>query len=334
MQDRVLAADSKAALAPTDAGYDRRVGLAGPKGRIWLTDFEFGPEGVLIRKTGWRAPYSLSNFLSVRSWLLYFFSVLCARSEPGPPIALCFAPERARPWYLIWPVTRLAGARIVADAHAADVVMHFEDATFGDTTAPLAGASTRYLNFGCRDVSKTAVARAFEAAFGYPLALDPRTHQGDAVEKCELNGAHDGRVVPCPREPVAGRVYQHVIDNGAANPDLVEDFRTPTIGGKPVCVFIKRRRLSERFANANTEVELKGPEECFSADEIARIGDFCARMGLDWGGLDILRDRKDGRLYIVDANKTDMGPPTALPLRDKMIATRAMAKVFRALVGR
>ena len=40
----------------------------------------------------------------------------------------------------------------------------------------------------------------------------------------------------------------------------------------------------------------------------------------------ILRDRADGRLYIVDANKTDMGPPIALPIPPKLMAVRMIAE--------
>jgi hypothetical protein len=55
-------------------------------------------------------------------------------------------------------------------------------------------------------------------------------------------------------------------------------------------------------------------------------------MRLDWGGLDVLRDRTDGRLYVVDVNKTDMGPPIAMKLRDKITVTRRLAAAFRDLV--
>ena len=66
----------------------------------------------------------------------------------------------------------------------------------------------------------------------------------------------------------------------------------------------------------------------FSADELAMIARFNARMGLDWGGLDILRDRADGRIYIVDVNKTDLGPVIALSWSDK---ARCMGRLGRAL---
>ena len=54
-------------------------------------------------------------------------------------------------------------------------------------------------------------------------------------------------------------------------------------------------------------------------------------MCLDWGGLDILRD-KDGRIYVVDVNKTDMGPPITLPLGDKLKATGLLADAFLRLI--
>ena len=46
------------------------------------------------------------------------------------------------------------------------------------------------------------------------------------------------------------------------------------------------------------------------------------------GGLDILRDRQDGQIYIVDVNKTDLGPLIALSWVDKI---RSMTRLGRAL---
>lgn len=61
---------------------------------------------------------------------------------------------------------------------------------------------------------------------------------------------------------------------------------------------------------------------------------FTEKLGLDWGGLDVLRDLDDGRIYIVDANKTDMGPPLALPLREKLRATHMLASALDAHIQR
>lgn len=301
-------------------------------GRVWLKDFEFGLTGLTVRKTGARVPYSPSVIKQVYAWFAYFFTAQTI--EPATPhFTISFAPERARPWYLIWAVARAAGAKYTKDVAQADVVMHFEDATYSPNDPPRVKPGAKVVNFGARDVSKSNVARASAVAFGRPLALDPRTHVGAAVEKSEINAAHDGRVVQCPMTPVPGKVYQRVIDNRAASDiNLVEDLRTCTVNGRPVCVFIKRRQVTKRFLNTNTEVLLRRPEEVFSPEELAQIGVFTREIGLDWGGVDVLRDRADGQLYIVDANKTDMGPPIGLNLPDKLVATRLLAKAFRTLV--
>jgi hypothetical protein len=212
--------------------------------------------------------------------------------------------------------------------------MHFEDATTTSNKPPLKlKRGARLINFGCTDVSKSRIAAAFEKAFGYPLALDPTRHAGLAVEKSEINGAHDGHVIQCPAHRLPGRAYQRLIDNRCADLAMVEDLRTCTVGGRPICVFIKRRPLPKRFQNTNSEVVLRMPAEVFSQDELVRIAAFNREMGMDWGAIDVLRHRGDGKLFVVDANKTDMGPPIALPLADKMKATRLLAQAFRDYVA-
>lgn len=299
--------------------------------RNWFNDFEFGGGVVRVRKTGAVVPIEGGVLQEVAAWFGYFFAVRAAAPTPGR-FTIAFSPDRARPWYLIWPAVRLAGGRIVDDPAAADIVFHFDDSTDSDNPPPARRRpDARLMNFGCKTVAKSAVATVFEQVFGYPLALDPRTHVGAAVEKSERNGAHDGRIVQCPMEPRPGRVYQRLID-AVGRDGLVEDLRTPMVGGRPICVFRKRRKAAERFANHNSEVLLARVADIYTEDEIARLGAFCRAMELDWGGLDVLRDSRDGRLYVVDVNKTDMGPPIALPLKDKMAATRLLAAALRRLV--
>jgi hypothetical protein len=147
------------------------------------------------------------------------------------------------------------------------------------------------------------------------------------VDKSEINAAHDGRIVQGPIERVPGRSYQKLIDN-QIDGGLVEDLRTCTVNGEPVLVFLKRRPLARRFANENVDVSWVRPEQVYTPAEIDLIRRFAQEIRLDWGGVDVLRNRKDGRIYIVDANKTDMGPPVALPLGQKLRATRLLARAF------
>ena len=119
----------------------------------------------------------------------------------------------------------------------------FEDATWSD---PLPQPTTkRALNFACHDISKSRVAAVFEATFGYPLAIDPTTYDGDAVEKSEINSMHDGRVVRCPADRREGYVYQRLIDTSDGG--SITDLRTPCIGGSLFWCGKSKDRLAMSF---------------------------------------------------------------------------------------
>ena len=83
-----------------------------------------------------------------------------------------------------------------------------------------------------------------------------------------------------------------------------------------------------------TSVTVRGPETKATAADCPADGEWFGVqfqvgtfMPLLPAGM--LRDRNDGKLYIVDANKTDMGPPIALNLPDKIKATRMLRDAFR-----
>lgn len=299
-------------------------------GTLWTSDFHFEGGRVKVGATGADLALDRGLFTDIRLWLGYYIPIRLlgfwvSLTRPGPKV--WFTPEIPRPWYLIWLAAVWAGVRFVRSPEGADAAFCFEDRTI---IAPPETALPRQFNFACTDVSKSHVARIFEQVFGYPLTIDPTSWRGPAVEKGEDNGAHDGRLVDCPCPVQPGRVYQRVIDT--ADGDHVVDLRTPCVGGSPVLVFVKRRPVRDRFANYNSTVALTRPEDYFTPEELATIGRFCAAMNLDWGGLDILRDRADGRLYVVDVNKTDM-PPLRLPWLQKMDAVARLAKALVKMIN-
>jgi hypothetical protein len=297
---------------------------------LWTSDFDLRRGAVQVKKTGAVIPLDRALATEAATWFGLYLAIRarCVANRfraPGPKI--WFAPDRPRPWYLIWAAAAWEGIGIARSPEEADAGFYFDDATHG---RPPPRLHPRAFNYGCADVSKSRVAAVFEAVFGYPLSIDPEAGLGLAVEKGEANGAHDGRVVELPMPARPGRTYQRLIDN--VENDLAVDLRTPFVGGEPVLVFIKRRPAADRFANHNASVSLARPQEVFSPQEIAQLSAFARAMRLDWGGLDILRDRASGRLYVVDVNKTDMGPPIALPFRDKITAVARMGRALRRLV--
>ncbi|WP_440957574.1 hypothetical protein ACFELO_09750 [Oceanicaulis sp. LC35] len=295
----------------------------------WWRDFELNGHVVQVRKTGARIPIDGGIVSEVLSWLTYHLRIEFERQRiPADGPRVWFTPDRPRPWYLIWPVAQMAGLRLASRPEDADLVFSFEDLTCVEAaqSSPLPQMNTQ-----CVDVSKSRVAAVFEQVSGRALAVDPGVWSGPMVAKSELNGAHDGQIVTGPTAAEPGLAYQRLIDN-VAEDGCVEDLRCPTVGGDVPVVFLKRRPVGERFANHNTEVRLLHPDAVFSAGERDLIRRFCAAMKLDWGGIDVLRDRQSGDLWIVDVNKTDMGPPIALPMTDKLSATHTLAQSLRAYV--
>lgn len=294
-----------------------------PKGG-WFSDFQFHRGGLTVHKTGTKIALDATLIGECLNWFGYHLIVrarswwLMATRAPGP--AIWFVPDKPRPWYLIWAAMAWSGCRMARSPDEADASFCFEDATWGLRATP---AHARAFNFGCLDVSKSRVAAVFEEVFGYPLAIDPETFVGPAVEKGELNGVHDGRVIICPHPRAPGKTYQKLVDT-AVGP-YIHDLRTPCVGGKPAVVWIKRKPAANRFSIHNLAVTRAAPEDIYSRQELDLIARFAARMGLDWGGLDILRDEPSGKIYIVDVNKTDVGPVIALSLADKLTSTRALS---------
>jgi len=291
-----------------------------------VRDVKITPRGLQVRKTGHDVPMTLGTVIDTWRWVSYDRALRRAPRLLGSPIRVCFTPQEAGPWYFSRAIVEMLGADIVADPRDADLVWVFDDATYTDVFE--APPATIALNDTCTDVSKTEVARISKAVFGNDLAVDPSTYDGTMAEKSEINGAHDGRLVQGPTDARPGFVYQRLIDNRIEG-GLVEDLRTTIMAGKPVLVFRKRRLAEDRFANSNAEVILDDLDEVFSPEEQQQIATFADELGLEAGGLDVLRDGATGELAIVDANKTDMGPPMALPLPDKLKATRLMAQALQ-----
>lgn len=294
----------------------------------WFSDLRFTPHGIIVRKTGRVIGLADLTPGEVGKFLSYFIVVLAqglrARLQRKTRYSVWFAPDRPRPWYVVWSAATLAAVDFATHEAAADVVFYFEDVTVGDPPSRMA------INGGCANISKTRVAQIFARAAGYPLAIDPLMHAGRAVEKSEENGAHDGRLVDCPVSPRPGACYQHFIDS--SDGVTAFDFRTTIINRKPRFVLVKGKPVADRFSIHNDTVVFQTIEDVFSADEIALITRFCEAMQMDWGALDILRDRTSRRIYIVDANKTDTGPAVDLSWADREKLKKAIASAFLRMI--
>lgn len=299
---------------------------------FWGFDFQIVDGYVHVKSTGVRFKNDWQLWIDIWRWFTYYLFVRArgfwARLKRPMGPRVWFAPHRPRPWYIIWAAMVWGGMDFARSPEHADAAFYFEDQTVATPPPP---RHVKAFNFGVGDVSKSTVARVMEEAFGYSLTIDPLTHVGEAVEKGEGNGLHDGRIVQCPCEPAPGKTYQRFIRT-ADGSNMARDLRTATVGGKPVVVFDKRKPAGESFSIQNSSVVVRAPEDVFSAAEIAQIETFCAAMKLDWGGLDVLREHATGRLYVVDVNKTDTGPAVVLNWKDRARATTLLSAALRKMV--
>ena len=297
----------------------------------WWNDLSWSRKGVTVKKTGAYIDFNKALFKDVAKWLPYgFIERIRAPLNISQRLRVYAIPAVPRYVYLLRVSLSRLGVEFVDNVVDSDVAIYFDDATYSQPPHLLNGPKVQ-INFKCKDISKSHVQTVFKQIFGYDLGVDPLHYTGPMAAKTETNGTHTGKIVQGPCSPEDGYVYQKLIDNRSEQ-GRVTDIRCPTVFGKIPLVYLKSRPEDQRFANLNTHVALSTAEDELSADEIKKIALFCQAMNLDWGGLDILRDAEDGRIYIVDVNKTDMGPPLPLGLKDKLKSTSLLAKALETAI--
>ncbi len=232
-----------------------------------------------------------------------------------PIKTILFYPKRPHGAYVIRKICWLAGYNIIDDPKQDfDIAFNWEDTTFRATYPCLKELAKKItvLNINCKNISKENVDFVFRKVFGYGLTINPLTHSGECVKKNNLNAKRDGKIVSCPiKEREDGFVYQMIVNN-RFNDFLVEDIRVPIFKGRIPIIYSKYRLISDRFGRSTYRSKISELSQLLSHEEIKKILLFCERIGLDYGELDIVRNRDDGKIYITDVNNTPYGPPSRI----------------------
>ncbi|GAB4379332.1 MAG: hypothetical protein Kow0075_09840 [Salibacteraceae bacterium] len=229
----------------------------------------------------------------------------------------------------IYRIARLGGFEITnLPSGKFNAVVYWEYATVRKEFEFLEQLGAPVLNLQSRDIGKQYVDSVMKEVFGYSAAIDPVNYRGVAVEKSNINAVHDGRIIECPHPRVEGMFYMKLVDS-AVNDTEVMDVRTPIMGNEIPHVYLAYRSAEARFVNVPPRVELEvDVDKVYTPKEREQLLGLARALGLDYGEMDVLRDKTDGRIYVVDVNNTPQGPPKNLTKSQKKAAIRRLHDSF------
>lgn len=271
---------------------------------------------------------------SERSWLRGAWRYVKRRVRPRAVIL--FYPDLPPLGAMPHLLSAALGYRMTNDpSEPADAAMLYEDVSVASARLPAdLDVPGNVVNEHCWNIRKSHVQDVFARTFGYTLGVDPLTHEGPMVEKSDENGTKDGRIVhgPLTKEQIrADCVYQRLVDN-RIDGGRVRDLRIPIFGGLVPLVYYKERVEENRFESRAPYGQLIQTDEALTLHECDRLEAFTRELGMDYAELDVLRDAGDGRIYVVDANKTPYGPPAAISAEETGRAIQRLAQSFELLL--
>ena len=253
-----------------------------------------------------------------------------------------FYPDRPQSLFVIYKIFLALGFHLTTNPlEHCDIAMKWRNTIgtgnpFFPPEAELEGLvekrpDLRVLNMNCNDVSKKRVSVVFEEIFGYSTSINPGTYSGKCVMKSDWNGLHVGEIIECPTEiRREGFVYEKLVNNETGD-GLVQDIRVPIFGRTIPFVYLKSRPVQERLVDRShtlSKTVMAEVSDCFTNEEVKKIHRFCEKLGLDYGEIDILRDRGDQKIYIVDVNNDPSGPPDPISGEYPLPAIVRLAQAF------
>ncbi len=146
------------------------------------------------------------------------------------------------------------------------------------------------INRGCYNIGKNKINNIFN-----DISIDPTTHKGICVEKCDRQGKHRRHnLVECPTTPRKGYVYQRFIENKENG--LYTYYRLNYADGIKL---IDKRTKKSVFGSGVTK-EFVNIRDCFSRDDEDVLIKKCQKFGFNYGDIDFLME--DGVPVIIDVN--------------------------------
>lgn len=214
-----------------------------------------------------------------------------------------------------WPFTVVRryveslNIQLVTDPKAAfDVALYF---SFHRTVRPwnavlrdMVHRGVPVLNSGCLDITKSRNEVVMKTVFGYNTIVDPMVTPVFG-EKIEEQGRHSITIMR--REEFTARKPNHIYVKliNSIYDGLAEAWRVYVFGGRVVFAYRSMKPEHKRFGRSSAHVSQEFTQDFwqhFTRLELDGIEEYCKMYPVEYTELDVLRDRDDGRIYIVDNN--------------------------------
>ena len=220
-----------------------------------------------------------------------------------PRCTIYFGPDEIRLHSEVLRITLMNRYRVTKKKECADLSVYW---AFGSSYVPDSKEEDFHVNNNCHDITKRNVDAVHQQVFGYSLGVDPRTYEGRAIFKSDDNATQDATFIDLPiNEPDPLFVFQRIVDN-SVDEKTNEDICLPIVNGTiPTAHLVYRPVDTQIGGRIMGDTRLVQAEQVLSRSEMIEVVRFCSEIGLDFGELDCARDRSDGRLYILDANRAN-----------------------------
>ncbi len=207
---------------------------------------------------------------------------------------ILFYPDPIRGGRVLWAINQAGWTWHNDPEKPYDVFIYWSYHRISEPPDPVA-IQHQAVNWRLYDISKSRVNGVYNN-----MTIDPLTHQGQAVRKSELQGSHSGQIIQCP------------LSRSQFNPSLIyQKYIETRVGGLYITYrlffdgqvrFVSKQYTKSAFKSDHVLVEKLNPLDVFTPMFLDNIRVKSMEFGLEFGEIDVLRDVRDQRSYVVDVN--------------------------------
>jgi hypothetical protein len=207
---------------------------------------------------------------------------------------ILFYPDEIRGGRVLWAVKKAGYLWHNDPEKPYDVFIYWSYHRTKEPPDPIA-VEHRAVNWRLFDITKSRVNDVYN-----DININPLTYQKQAVRKTESQGSHSGCIINCPISRMQYNpqlVYQKYIETRVGG--LYTSYRLFYDGEVR---FVAKKYKKSPFKSDHVLIEKYHPLDIFTRMHLDTIQKKSIIFGLEFGEIDILRDVRDGRSYVVDIN--------------------------------